>query len=119
MENERAIDVLEHIKSWCGLCPIYDAEIEALNIAISAIGAQQEAQKNDPLTLEELLSMVRKPAYMVFSEKDKGQWYLITSISGEKIKFCDSDANPYHCYKNDYGPEWLAYCHPPKEAPNV
>lgn len=87
--------------------------LDAITIALHHLRAQQEAEKNEPLTLEELLAMVGKPTYMVFSQKDEGRWYLITSTSGEKINFCDSDANTYYCYKNDYGPEWVAYLHPP------
>ncbi len=59
MTNEEAIKVLS---SWaeCNYKPTRDAAC----VAIAALRAQSEAEKNEPLTLEELREMDGEPVYV-------------------------------------------------------
>lgn len=47
---------------------------EALNMAIAALRAQQEAEKNEPLTLEELREMEGEPVWLNIAG---GVWGLV------------------------------------------
>ncbi len=44
MTTEKTVEVLEHIKTWCGLDPVYGTEVEALDAAISAIRFRSEQE---------------------------------------------------------------------------
>lgn len=78
---------------------------EALNMAIAAIRAQQEAEKNEPLTLDELREMEGEPYWHVSLQSDLLQhhWAILPS----EVAKCPQD---YF-----YSERWLAYRHKPKE----
>lgn len=60
MTREKAINYLERCAD--GLYPDYD---NAISLAITSLRAQQEAEKNEALTLEELREMDGEPAWIV------------------------------------------------------
>lgn len=51
-----------------------EAFLEAVGMAISALSAQQEAEKNEPLTLEELREMDGEPVWLRIAG---GVWGLV------------------------------------------
>lgn len=79
--------------------------------------AQQEVEKNEPLTLEELQGMHGEPVWLEEVCHDGyGEWdicYGVTGLGG---------ADPLVCFSNDflsvknYGVTWLAYRHKMKEG---
>lgn len=121
MTREAAIEILEKTAG------IYKTEIESglaeknysyeaqwikvLEMAISALRAQQEAEKNEPLTLDELREMDGEPVWMVcLTAPDLSCW-----------GFHDEDGVCGYCANfsdDDYGKTWLAYCRKPEEGDN-
>ncbi len=75
MTKEDAMDYLA--RSADGSDPEYDA---AVALAVSALRAQVEAERNEPLTVEELRGMVGEPVYLHFGE-NIGEWVLIRVYS--------------------------------------
>ena len=47
MTIEEAIEVIESIREWSNINPPDYEEVEALDVAIAALCAQQEAEKNE------------------------------------------------------------------------
>lgn len=83
--------------------------IEAYDIAISALRAQQEAEKNEPLTLEELREM-DCPVWICYKQETWGpQHPLADNMSCSRYQFCFED----------YGKTWLAYRHQPRRKENA
>ena len=84
----------------------------AFEMAISALRAQQEAEKNDPLTLEEPRGMNGEPVWVQSPRMPEyGRWAIVEGVDIEhKILWLIAD---YTCH--DYGKVWLAYRHKPKE----
>lgn len=125
MTIEEAIEALDVLR-------IFDAPrlSEAVQMALSALRAQQEAEKNEPLTRDELLTMNGKP---VWCEDGNGNacWCLICVIHDKGCVFMDAVDNETGLWDGDYygmtgdGKHglhllgWIAYRHPPKEAHNV
>jgi len=114
MTNEEAIKVLS---SWaeCKYKPTHNAAC----LAIAALRAQAEAEKNDPLTLDELREMDGEPVWIV-EYPDWGHWEL--SEDAEDY-LADRDSDFYGMKHDDpcgkYGLHslgWLAYRQRPKEG---
>lgn len=86
----------------------------AFDVAIAALRAQQEAEKNEPLTLEELREMDGQPVWLnSLGENFDNGWYIIVAVDRDRI----------HCLQlytmllfEHYGKTWLAYRHKPKEG---
>lgn len=79
---------------------------DALDMAISALRAQQKATNNAPLTLDELRKMDGEPVWCVSlgASLFRGNgWYI--------------GANNW--YMDEYGKTWLAYSRKPEEADHV
>lgn len=84
---------------------------EASKLALDALLAQQEAEKNEPLTLEELREMDGEPVWCCDPQNIyNGGWALVRS---EPL---DVPEYNYGAYSSDvfldfsrYGSEWLAY----------
>jgi len=56
----------------------YDCEFdEAVKLAVAAIQAQIEAEKNDPLTLDELQEMDGKPVWVTCWDGSGGHWAIV------------------------------------------
>ena len=74
MTTEKAIRWFEETVAGCHVTG--DRElIEVCTLAISALRAQQQAEKNDPLTLEELREMDGEPVYLDCGAI--GEWVLV------------------------------------------
>lgn len=67
---------------------IYQKRKELAEIALHALRAQQEAEKNEPLMLDELRKMVNKPVYLRHVDPllDDG-WHIIKAVTKDKIIF--------------------------------
>ena len=82
-------------------------------MAITAICAKQETEKNDPLTLEDLRGMVNNPIYVVFTYGKSAWWEIIAKADEDIISFRSGGWEMFA----DYGRTWIAYRRPPgKEA---
>jgi len=93
---------------------------EALDMALAALRAQEEAEKNEPLTPEELLEMDGEPVWLV-SSVDEPQWAIVANdeyFHGKIISFfCAAGVEwEFDLYGDNDGEDWLAYRHKPKEA---
>ena len=51
--------------------------IELIDAAISALRAQQEREKNEPLTLEELQKMDARPVCVTYAFGINPMWYIV------------------------------------------
>jgi len=105
MTNEEAIKILS---SWaeCKYKPTHDAAC----IAIAALRAQQDAETNDPLTLDVLREMDGEPVWVVQPQYALRSFWMLVDAEDE------SATNRLYCATfEDYGEEWLAYRRKPKE----
>ena len=87
---------------------------EPVALALSALRAQQQAEANHPLTLDELRQMAFEPVWFVRGEC--GDWRILDCIcvsAREEFALLD-DGLSYPLA--DYGKTWLAYRHKPEEA---
>lgn len=105
MTKEDAMDYLARCAD--GSDPEYDA---AVALAVSALRAQVEAERNEPLTLAELRKMDGEPVYVECLFNKNLSSYVIIDRSKigifTKSFFADFDY---------YGYDWLAYRHKPPE----
>ncbi len=91
--------------------------------AIAALRAQQEAEKNEPLTLDELRNMNGEPVWCVDGSGDE-TWGLVDMSCGH-VDVIDHDSGSWRGeFYNMRGDGknglhrlgWIAYRHKPKEA---
>lgn len=99
--------------------------IDAYDMAISALLAQQQLESNDPLTVDELLEMAKEPVWTVGVSYTRdgtfSMWDIIESVNENGIHFGYSDE--YVEWWN-YGLKnmdgnllgWLAYRRKPQEV---
>ena len=103
MTVEEAISVLERLAHTESKWPGTEATLESLDMALSALRAQQEHEINEPLTLDELRQMEGEPVWTVgVSYTQDGtfsMWDIIESVDENGIQF------GYSCEH----PEWWAY----------
>ena len=103
----------------CLDCPdyvSYGTLLSAMDVVYEALRAQQEAEKNEPLTLDELRQMDGKPVWIV-EAPDRGHWEL----SENAEEYLDDRDTDFYGMKYDapcgrYGLHklgWLAYRRPP------
>ena len=88
---------------------------EFYKMAEYALRAQQEVEKNEPLTLDELREMDGEPVWVVNSDFKKSdgfsdEWALVSS----QRRNAESTGTIYHF--EDYGKTWLAYRRKPEEV---
>lgn len=111
MTREETISVLENPDVSLGVMVRVGQEDDywkklrpALEMAISALRAQQEAEKNEPLTLDELREMDGEPVWVdCIDSKGYGCWMLV-DVPNECLN------NRVYCAVfEDYGESWLAY----------
>ncbi len=93
---------------------------EAVDMAKASLRAQEESEKNEPLTPEELTEMDGEPVWLV-SSVDEPQWAIVANDSyfhGKIISFfCTGGVEwEFDLYGDNDGETWLAYRHKPKEA---
>ncbi len=89
--------------------------VKALDMAVAALRAQQEVEKNEPLTLEELMQMDGEPVWVSNSKIMHidgfcDEWAIV-SCNRQDV---ESIGTIYH-FEN-YGRTWLAYRYKPKEG---
>ena len=101
--------------------------ISAYRTAINILRAQQEAEKNEPLTLDDLRKMAERCEGVYIAHTDgtdvfRGRKYcaavLDTALAfgskGTHIQAIYGDK--LTVWEDDYGKTWLAYRRPPEEA---
>lgn len=77
--------------------------LDAIKMAITALRAQKKAEKNEPLTLDELRDMGGQPYYHVSLQLKNGDgWEILDRLIAKHVE----DYN--------YGKAWLAYRRPPE-----
>ncbi len=115
MTYEDAIKTLEvTIIEW--KYPIGYEEVVALEMAIRALQAKLEAEKNEPLTLDELRDMDGVPVWFSTDyETDKG-WHICHGEYQDRYIACDSG----DCYdfRTFVEKRIVAYRHKPEEKWN-
>lgn len=125
MTIEDAILELESMKRLYAYVRKNDGEKEAVEMAIASLRAQQEAEKNDPLTLDELREMDGEPVWVIRG-LGKDRWWIANDLTNGYRAVFSSD--PYYPRTSYYGMKgdgahgldrfgWIAYRRPPeKEA---
>lgn len=85
----------------------------ALDMAISALRTQQEAEKNEPLTLDELREMDGEQVYVV-----PNMGCGISTWAVVNLDFMRLEAPNINYYFGEYGYSrfWLAYRRPPEKG---
>ena len=69
---------------------------------------------NEPLTWDELGTMIEKPVYIVEMENGKSYWALVYTVGDTGTLLASAiDLNDYGD-RELYGKSWLAYCRPPE-----
>lgn len=103
--------------------PESEEQSKAYFQARKALLAQQEADKNEPLTPDELKSMVGEPVWTVGVCCATDMWDIIENVDDEGIYFGYSTESPewwsYNLRNFDgklCGCAWVAYRHKPKEG---
>ena len=99
---------------------------EALEIAISVLRAQQETEKNKPLTRKELQEMDGRPIWIMpisgktaatLDEVDNTDWMSQWAIRYSDPVFVSSirqEGRLYGLFDKNYGKVWIAYHRPPE-----
>ena len=102
--------------------PVNEDALRELVNAFKALRGQEEAEKNEPLTLEELREMDGEPVYVVSYNSDETGWRIVDSVVDYRGAVFDSDR--VNVFFNDsfledgrtINEEWFAYLRKPKEA---
>ena len=102
--------------------PVNEDALRELVNAFKALRVQEEAEKNEPLTLEELREMDGEPVYVVSYNSDETGWRIVDSVVDYRGAVFDSDR--VNVFFNDsfledgrtINEEWFAYLRKPKEA---
>jgi len=119
MTREDAIEYLSQCVDGCDR--IFD---EAVEMAVFALRAQAEEEKNEPLTLEELREMDGEPVWVkvldhsVFADKadDFCGWGLVRKSWVRVWDERRADLVHIDYHFEEYGKVWLAYrCKPEEE----
>ena len=123
--SERAADVLGMAVTFNGCGRSTSDELrEAVSAAIAALREKAERENPKPLTLEELRKMDGEPVWVNDLCTKAHSEYCVISI-GKPMVFQDIDhynaayiPGVEHTWYEfcDYGREWIAYRHKPKEV---
>lgn len=88
---------------------------KAVSMAIAALRTQMEAEKNDPLTLDELLKMDGEPVWCVSMINGKSEWGILRIVEMQKTWFIAmAGTSSGYGDKDSYGNTWLAYRRKPE-----
>lgn len=88
---------------------------DSIGMAISALRAQQEAENNEPLTLEELSRMEGQPIWRKNLEfPDRPAQCKVIFHYAQHTEHIGWTDDKYDLFRN-YGKTWLAYRRPPAE----
>ena len=122
MDKQEAIRILDDGKWWNFLWGDIPGKAEsklyeAIDIALAALRAQEETEKNEPLTLDELRQMDGEPVWLEtgevsIDEQIVGRWDIIHSVSDTYMVLMGG-GNGFRL--DNYGKTWIAYRHRPKE----
>lgn len=117
MTIDKAVELME-LYTAPGRREHYTPEfVEAHEIAISALRAQQDVEKNNPLTLEEIRNAHREPLYFcaLTSDWPYEGWYVVESKKNDciSIAYVQGEIDKW-IVLDCYGERWLAYRRPPK-----
>ncbi len=85
MKLDRAIRLAQ---TWTfgGVCTLSEGEAQEYHkLALTALRAQAEAEKNEPLTLDELLKMHGEPIWYQLKDGQKGYGLVIVEESEQTI----------------------------------
>ena len=92
--------------------------IDALDMAISAL-RQQDARKNDPLTLDELREMPIRDWVWIdvlhLKEAISSYYRKYDGYKKDEIFWCGYPGLGFRFFYEDYGKTWLAYRQKPEE----
>ena len=107
-----ALAEIEYYNGFSGHFAKVEACDEACEVAVAVMRAQQAAEKNDPLTLDELMEMDGKPVW-IYSKflPERSCWKVIYRIFLFQIELTDCTCLTFEGFNKD----WLAYRRPPKE----
>lgn len=86
---------------------------EAMTMAISALRAQQDVEKNDPMTLDELRDMNRQHVWI--KQKDGFITGAVIDIVLDRVIAIWATGRDGIEIEREYGKTWLAYRRPPNE----
>lgn len=107
MKNNEAIEYLENLQCHAAT----EGECDALGMAISAL---RYTSTGEPLTLEQLREMDRKPVWVEFTgskiERESG-WFILKYMKVQEAHLVGK-INTYKSYEY-YGKTWVAYAYPP------
>lgn len=86
---------------------------KAYDMAIAALREQEQRERNEPLTLDELLHGEREPVFIVSLERNEGFWVLRDKGAWADAKYPEPATYFWFgwCKHADYGKTWLAYRH--------
>ncbi len=136
MTREETIKILEDGEWWNNLDELYETvnptELQelhdAVDMALSALRAQAEAEKNEPLTVEEVQQLTMKDWLWVEviggkPRADFGRWNVNSAYyqvnadysRGEAL-CCGYPGIGFEFEYADYGKTWLAYRRKPEEG---
>lgn len=97
---------------------------EACDMAVAALRAQAEAEKNEPLTLDKLQEMNGEPVWVCPpSMEDEKEWSLASgewALVDTEYELCRTVSGGLCVFENN-GKTWMAYRRKPdegKELPN-
>lgn len=109
MTIERAIQILdpEHREHYDSI----ETVNEACRMGMAALRAQQEAEKNEPLEMDELWGMDGDTdKIQILMLKGAGEWKNVDAANGSALLFGIGGLR-----FEDYGKTWFAYRRPPEE----
>lgn len=99
------------------VCSLREGEAQEYHkMALAAFRAQQEAEKNDPLTMEELRGMDGEKIYVHYTDgfyTDEDGAYF--GKFEQLVRDCDGKLTACSLPLEYYSKTWLAYRHKPKE----
>lgn len=93
-----------------------DDYIEACTLAISTLRAQQETEKNEPLTLDELREMDGEPVYIVYLYPGYGKYFHGCWEIIERAGKWGWNGIHGEYFESNYESMWLAYRRKPEEV---
>ena len=112
MTNEEAIEILRRNRPTSDPRPCGMELCDAVDMAISAL-RQQEHDRNEPLTLDELRQMEGHPVYIV---ENTEYWAIVNSFDQAGVYLLSYGNPDDYGYFGFYGKTWLAYRQKPEEG---
>ena len=111
MTVEEAITTALNIKTFLSFFVEPESkDLTAMDMAVAALRAQLEDEKNEPLSVETLRTMAGLPVWVQSpGVPEYGRWEIVEGVSedGEALFL----KNDFTCH--EYGRVWLAYRRPP------